>query len=374
MSALQARTSFLFTSCPTLTLLYHRASIRFSCFQSFIHQDAFHHTLFRREPIPGRCLCYQLRAFRHLQWRLELLQQVHLFHGRRWNRRLRQVSRRTSEPWSQILRPRSYQSQIAAQNAGLISTTGHSVIFRADNTSKVDYTSAGRPSVRLEGTAQYNRGIFVADIQHMPGTGCGHWPSFWSYGNNWPHDGEIDIVEGVNLMTKNKYSLHSGEGTCTIVDKASADSGTIGATDCHTLEDDDTTVVNTAGCSIDSGVSADFGDGFNTNSGGYYVTQWTSTFIKHWFFKRGSEPASIHCDVPDPSTFGTPDAFFSGCDFASKFSNQHLVFSTQFCGAWAGATGVYDQTTCPTPLGPNFTPDQNCRQNVGQNPSQYTNQ
>lgn len=35
----------------------------------------------------------------------------------------------------------------------------------------------GRNSVRLESKDTWNRGIMIADIQHMPGTACGVWPS-----------------------------------------------------------------------------------------------------------------------------------------------------------------------------------------------------
>lgn len=40
------------------------------------------------------------------------------------------------------------------------------------------------------------------------------WPSIWTKGNNWPDNGEIDIIEGVNRMTYNQMALHTQEG-CT---------------------------------------------------------------------------------------------------------------------------------------------------------------
>lgn len=80
-----------------------------------------------------------------------------------------------------------------ATSPALIHNFGHSVVFRADNTTQVLETSKGRPAVRLEGKKKYNKGIIVADIQHMPGNACGSWPAFWSFGDNWPHDGEIGM-------------------------------------------------------------------------------------------------------------------------------------------------------------------------------------
>jgi beta-glucanase (GH16 family) len=79
---------------------------------------------------------------------------------------------------------------------------------------------------------QYNEGLFVADIQHMPGNACGIWPAFWSFGNNWPYDGEIDIIEGVNAQKNNLYSLHTGSATCKLVNEGSLQLGKLGPNDC----------------------------------------------------------------------------------------------------------------------------------------------
>ena len=31
----------------------------------------------------------------------------------------------------------------------------------------------------------------------------------WTLGPNWPYNGEIDIMEGVNLLTNNAATLHA---------------------------------------------------------------------------------------------------------------------------------------------------------------------
>ena len=51
--------------------------------------------------------------------------------------------------------------------------------------------------MRITTTKTYNGGLFIADFKRMP-FGCSLWPAYWSCGNDWPTNGEIDILEGVN--------------------------------------------------------------------------------------------------------------------------------------------------------------------------------
>ena len=39
------------------------------------------------------------------------------------------------------------------------------------------------------------------------------WPAVWEVGANWPDEGEVDIVEGVNGITPNQATLHTTAGT-----------------------------------------------------------------------------------------------------------------------------------------------------------------
>lgn len=80
-----------------------------------------------------------------------------------------------------------FVNQQTAQSSGLISTTNSSVYLGVDSKT----VTANRPSLRLQSKNQYNLGLFIADVTHMPGGICGTWPAYWTIGPNWPLDGEI---------------------------------------------------------------------------------------------------------------------------------------------------------------------------------------
>ena len=261
----------------------------------------------------------------------------------------------------------SYQSEDSATQLGLISISPTSVRFGVDSSNVVSETSRGRPSVRIQSYNSFTDGLFVADIAHMPGDACGIWPSFWTLGaGTWPQNGEIDIIEGVNLNTKNLYTLHTGDGTCEI--SPTGETGTQLSSDCTTTQNGQ--IVNTAGCSIQANVQNNYGDAFNNNQGGTYVMQWTNTFINMWFFPRGQEPATLNSPSPDVSQFGIPDANFAGCDIGSYFADNSLVFGTNFCGDWAANDGVYPNQ-CPITV-PNAPAWKSCVQQVANNPGAYS--
>jgi len=106
----------------------------------------------------------------------------------------------------------TYLSLQDAQNAGLVSinSAGH-LIMKADTTPQV---TTGRASVRITTQASFNGGLLIMDALHMP-TGCGTWPAFWTNGPDWPINGEIDIVEGVNTYIDNQATVHTVDG-CTL--------------------------------------------------------------------------------------------------------------------------------------------------------------
>jgi hypothetical protein len=238
----------------------------------------------------------------------------------------------------------------------------------------VDYTNTtttGRSSVRVTSKKAYTKGLFIADIAHMPAgtadsSGCGLWPAFWMFGPNWPNSGEIDIIEGVNSQASNAVTLHTGPG-CSVSNAGSVASTKLVQPNCQGNE----------GCTQSTAASNNFGAGFNAAGGGVYALEWTDDAIKAWFFPRGSDLASqlsssssSSSPPPDPSTFGTPLAAFAGgasganCSIDSHFADQSLVFNTAFCGDWAGKVWA-DDAACAALA-------DTCEDFVGANPGAFS--
>jgi hypothetical protein len=78
----------------------------------------------------------------------------------------------------------NYQTLGNSQNRGLVNTNNGQVYMGVDHTT-VNPGSPGRASVRVSSKKSYTHGLFVADIQHMPGSACGVWPAFVSVHVNW---------------------------------------------------------------------------------------------------------------------------------------------------------------------------------------------
>ncbi|KAI0020166.1 glycoside hydrolase family 16 protein [Xylariomycetidae sp. FL0641] len=191
----------------------------------------------------------------------------------------------------------------------------------------------GRFSLRMESKKTYTKGLIIADIAHQPEPKCGQWPAFWTFGDNWPYQGEIDIIEGVNLATNTTYTLHTSP-QC----QFSQSSPLVG--DCNKNGGND-------GCGAPSGDIQTFGTGFNQIGGGVYALEWTSQHIKIYFFPRTNIPADITAGNPTPANWPQAQATWAGagCDIDSHFKDHKIIFDTTFCGDWAGK--VYeDDPTC----------------------------
>lgn len=153
---------------------------------------------------------------------------------------------------------------------------------------------------------------------------------------------------GASIASTNHFTPGPGRNTGSAKSPASPNSqlaftGKVLTSDCDVDAPDQS---KNAGCAITSNTSLTFGTDFNNAGGGVYATEWTSQFIKIWFFPRGSFPSDIASASPSPSeNWGPPTSMFSG-DFNmdDHFKNLSLVFDTTFCGDWAGNT--WNSSSC----------------------------
>lgn len=167
-------------------------------------------------------------------------------------------------------------------------------------------------------------------------------------GPNWPSNGEIDIIEGVNDNAQNQMTLHTSPG-CTVSVGPGGQTGTsIGD---PSMANSTPTNINSVlltlpgcgdgggynGCPVVDYVGTSYGTGFDAAGGGIYATQWTSSFIKIWYFPYNSEPADLKSGNPNPSSWPEPAANFAGCAFDSFFRGLQIVFDNTFCGMFSRA-------------------------------------
>jgi len=120
----------------------------------------------------------------------------------------------------------------------------------------------------------------------------------------------------------------------------------------------------------DTATPNNYGKGLSDNDGGVYITEWTSAFVRVWFFARGSIPTSVTEGTPDISEFGLPMANFQGsCDIDTHFANHSIIINTDFCGAWAG----FAYSNFPEcPITPGMNGYDSCVDFVGNNPQNFT--
>jgi len=264
--------------------------------------------------------------------------------------------------WQAIADPTNgrvnYVSQSTAQSAGLYSVSGNTLTLRADHTTVLSSTGPGRNSFRLLSNNQYSTHVAIFDIGHMP-EGCGTWPAVWEVGTNWPNQGEIDIVEGVNNMVPNLSTLHTS-ANCAMPSSRQM-TGTSMGTDC------DVYTTGNSGCGVQITNSNSFGPNFNNIGGGWYAIERSSTYISIYFWEHGSSSVPSQVKYPgrtvDTSTWGTPAAYFPNtyCDFPSHFGPMNIIINLTFCGDWAGA--VYSSAGCPS----------TCVDYVNNNPGAFSN-
>lgn len=150
-----------------------------------------------------------------------------------------------------------------------INAAGQAYIGVDSTTKLTNLFARGRPSVRVESKKIYNGGLFIADIAHMPGSSCGVWPAFWTVGQqNWPTDGEIDILENISEETNNVEALHT-KADC-LLSKATQ-GGTLKTAHCSNDWTDYNTQWLNQGCSVNVNNANNYGDSFNSVGGGIYA-------------------------------------------------------------------------------------------------------
>jgi hypothetical protein len=220
-----------------------------------------------------------------------------------------------------------------AQGLAYINTAGNAVL-KVDNTHNVALNDK-RNSVRITSVDAYAVGsLWIIDLVHLP-YGCSVWPAFWTKGPAWPDNGEIDIIEGINLQGNNQMALHTLPG-CSHTTPPNQ-MGTSGEADCS----------QPSGCIVGEVFPNSYGPGFAQNGGGVWATQFDVTGIYIWFWSRKDVPESIkqstlRSDI-DVSQWGPPSASYlaNSCNITQFFSPQNLVLDITLCGIWAGLQSFY---------------------------------
>ncbi|KAE9552024.1 hypothetical protein FO519_004787 [Halicephalobus sp. NKZ332] len=229
----------------------------------------------------------------------------------------------------------NYVDQDSAERLGLFKQQDSKVYMGVDHTNTG--SGRGRNSIRISSKAAYTHGLFILDLDHMPDNQCGTWPAFWTVGPDWPNNGEIDIIEGVNTQASNSMALHTNTG-CSITNTHNH-TGHIVWYNCDIKASGQP---SNAGCDIKSDDTRTYGSGLNAVDGGVYVMEWTTNTICVLFFPRLKIPSDIISGYPDPGTWQLPLAKFSGCAFDKYFHNHSIVFDITFCGHWAGSVWSTD--------------------------------
>ncbi|KAJ6593842.1 glycoside hydrolase family 16 protein [Mycena capillaripes] len=241
----------------------------------------------------------------------------------------------------------NYVDNATAISANLSVASDRSFLMRADNVNKVSPSERGRKSVRISSPTAYGDSVMVLDIWHMP-TGCSTWPAWWTVSRTgpWPRGGEIDVIEGVNNNANNLASLHT-IANCSMPQNRDQSGQTV-STVC------DASFNYNQGCGVSFTKPNSYGQGFNSNGGGWYAMLRSSRGIYVWFWSRNDSTVPIEVSQglstvnPDQSLWGVPDAAFptDSCDCSSHFDPHNIVFDLTFCGDWAGS--AYGTSGCPS--------------------------
>ena len=100
-----------------------------------------------------------------------------------------------------------------------------------------------------------------------------------------------------------------------------------------------------AGCGVATNKANNYGPSFNSNGGGWYAMERTSSAINIWFWPRndGSVPSDVKngSGSVNPANWGTPFANFvnTNCPF-SHFAPENIIINLTLCAShyWVAFT------------------------------------
>ncbi|KAF9016159.1 hypothetical protein BDZ89DRAFT_1022929 [Hymenopellis radicata] len=222
-----------------------------------------------------------------------------------------------------------------AQGLAYVNSAGNAII-KVDNMHNVAYNQK-RNSVRITTQESYSVGsLWIIDVKHVP-FGCSVWPAFWTVGPTWPDDGEIDIIEAINLMPNNQMALHTTPGCFHPPEPEQYQISTTLETDCS----------EASGCTVLEVQENSFLTGLAVAGGAVWATQFDVAGPSIWFWSRPNIPASItnsNFSAPlDISQWGPPTASYPAkyCNITEFFTPQKLILDITLCGNWAGLSNTY---------------------------------
>lgn len=235
------------------------------------------------------------------------------------------------DPWHGYV---NYVNQTQAQNMNLINTTSTSVYIGADYTSIAN--GRGRNAVRISSNKLYDYGLFMLRLSHMP-FGCGTWPLFQLFGIDWPNNGLMDIIEGVDNQIYDHTTLHA-LNNCNFSGQPKNFTGTEESTNCGYDH-------GGGGCQIRSNNNNSYGQYFDDNNGGLYAIKWNDIGISLWFWSTNNIPSNAESNSPDPTQWGLPYAawnFGVWCEGQDLFKKMNITFALTFCGVYDGGAFTHD--------------------------------
>lgn len=214
--------------------------------------------------------------------------------------------------------------------------SGHWTSGRVE-TQRTDFAAPAGGQLQISASIQ----------QPNPASGLGYWPAFWAMGaaarpvgaTNWPHIGEIDIMEDVNALSKHSTTFHCGAwaGECHDPDGITSDLQSCGG--CQTGYHTYSAVIDRTNASaeqlrfyLDGNVT------FTVNENQVSVATWQEA-IDHGFF--GIFDLAIAGSYPDK---------VCGCSSAAQAGN--ITSGSAMSVDWFAVYQTKNGSGGGTPTGP----------------------